>query len=494
MGLETNFCSNVKSLYFSISVDTLESGKKSIKDYVNIKNFGQINSNESNNSCQSKKKQSITGTIASTFDKLGEEISDGLKINGREIVSRRPSTASTFSIKGRRFRENRLCSFGDNEHNAVAEYDQSVLKDYWNTNVIKPSYWRRLKLRCKTGVMRRAFPTVAVYLLGHYTFSLIILTNVCSDEILNNRNYSIDESTEKILKFFYNNDYNTKGINAQQFCANYSGMQQLWREKEHSMTRILTLLVGFYVGFIMRTWWSTLRYLPTIDALCMAMGSFVVVDSEVDEDHVGVKLDGRKISIRQFKKDIARYFLLSWTMCMSRISKPLKYIFSTPESFNEKRLLTWNEYKQLTTDTDDDCWLEKWSVPLIWVNKMVSTVGKDTRPEDVKGNVVEGVRFREPKEVGIANFKFKDALLTLNNQYCYRIPDLMLHCITYALYFFMFLGVFAGQGMSFHSSDKRSTFEKLICDFPFYYAIKYALLVSWLKAASDLQNPFGDDE
>ena len=84
--------------------------------------------------------------------------------------------------------------------------------------------------------------------------------------------------------------------------------------------------------------------------------------------------------------------------------------------------------------------------------------------------------------------------LTLNNQYCYRIPDLMLHCITYALYFFMFLGVFAGQGMSFHPSDERSTFEKLICDFPFYYAIKYALLVSWLKAASDLQNPFGDDE
>merc|ERR1711944_360502 len=106
----------------------------------------------------------------------------------------------------------------------------------------------------KTGVMRRAFPTVSVYLLGHYTFSLIILTNVCSDEILNDRNCSIDDSTEKILKFFYNNDYNTKGINPQQFCANYSGMQELWREKEHSMTRILTLLVGFYVGFIMRTW------------------------------------------------------------------------------------------------------------------------------------------------------------------------------------------------------------------------------------------------
>ena len=78
-------------------------------------------------------------------------------------------------------------------------------------------------------------------------------------------------------------------------------MQELWREKEHSMTRILTLLVGFYVGFIMRTWASTLRYLPSIDALCMAMGSFVVVDSGVDEDKVGVILDGRKISIRQFK-------------------------------------------------------------------------------------------------------------------------------------------------------------------------------------------------
>lgn len=480
--------------FYLFKLDTLEYGKDLIKNYIKFDKRKELNSETSDKNAPCPLTLKITDSITHTFDKIGEEISDGLKINGRQTVTRRPSTASTFSLKRQKYRENRLSSVGDNDQNAVADYDQGVLKDYWNTNVIQLSFWRRVKRRLKSGVMRRAFPTVSVYLIGHYTFSLLILTNVCNEEILSNQNQSIDQSTERLIKFLYNNDYNTKGINAFQFCSNYSGMQELWREKEHSMTRILTLLVGFYVGFIMRTWASTLRYLPSIDALCMAMGSFVVVDSGVDEDKVGVILDGRKISIRQFKKDIARYFLLAWTMCMSRISKPLKDKFSKPESYNEKRLLTWNEYNQLTTDTDDDCWLEKWSTPLIWVNKMANALGKDPKIENEEGEAVKTVRFREPKEVGIANYKFKDALLTLNNQYCYRIPDLMLHCITYALYFFMFLGVFAGQGMVFHPGDERSTFEKLICDFPFYYAIKYALLISWLKAASDLQNPFGDDE
>ena len=75
-------------------------------------------------------------------------------------------------------------------------------------------------------------------------------------------------------------------------------------------------------------------------------------------------------------------------------------------------LLTWNEYNQLTTDTDDDCWLEKWSTPLIWVNKMANALGKDPKIENEEGEAVKTVRFREPKEVGIANYKFKDALLT----------------------------------------------------------------------------------
>ena len=142
----------------------------------------------------------------------------------------------------------------------------------------------------------------------------------------------------------------------------------------------------------------------------MAMGSFVFVDYGIDEDFVGVQVDKCWISIKQFKKDIARMFLLSWSMCLCRISKPLKHVLSTPESFNSKQLLTKKEYTQLKTDTDDDCWLEKWTIPLLWINKMVCSVNKDTIVVDSEGDVKDGVRFRDPKEIGITIFKSKEHL------------------------------------------------------------------------------------
>ena len=55
----------------------------------------------------------------------------------------------------------------------------------------------------------------------------------------------------------------------------------------------------------------------------------------------------------------------------------------------------------------------------------------------------------------------------------------------------MFLGVFAGHCMVFDPEDDRSLFERLLADFPIYYCVKYGLFISWLRAAQDLQSPFG---
>ena len=89
--------------------------------------------------------------------------------------------------------------------------------------------------------------------------------------------------------------------------------------------------------------------------------------------------------------------------------------------------------------------------------------------------------------------KFFELLFGHPKSLCYKIPDLMQQCITIAMYFFMFLGIFAGQSLTFHIGDKRSLFEKMITDFPFYYCIKYILFIGWLKTAKDLESPFGQN-
>ena len=111
-------------------------------------------------------------------------------------------------------------------------------------------------------------------------------------------------------------------------------------------------------------------------------------------------------------------------------------------------------------------------------------------PTDIK----DCVKIKEAKEIGISLFKFKDDLQKLNNQYYFRLPSLMRHVILLALYFYIFLGTLAGQGNIFHMSNKMSIVQKLIFNFPLYFFMKHLLLIGWLKTATDLQNPFGNDE
>ena len=406
----------------------------------------------------------------------------GFNFEGRETVSRIPLIAKSFKMQ-----------FSVIDDNRVANYDEHLIMEYWNSTVISQSWDRKMYNRLKHGIVKRTFRIILLYLLGYFTFSLIMLMSVCEQTALDaNQNDSSGYYTMRAIQFFYQMDNKTQTINLTDFCTNYDSINDIWRQKEYNMTRILTLLIGFYVGFIVRTWWQQLRQFPNIDKLCMSMGSFVFVNSGIDEGSVGVEINKVWVSIRQFKKDIARLLLLSWAMCLCRISKPLKDVLPRPESFNQKQLLTKKEYNQLKTDTNDDCWLEKWTTPLLWVNQMVCRVNKDTKVVDGNGDVEDGVKFRDPKEIGITLFKFKDQLQSLSNQYYYKIPDLMLQCITLALYFFMSLGVFAGQSLSFHAEDTRPIWEKLLGAFPLYYCVKYILLIGWLKTAKDLQNPFGE--
>ena len=122
---------------------------------------------------------------------------------------------------------------------------------------------------------------------------------------------------------------------------------------------------------------------------------------------------------------------------------------------------------------------------------MICNVDKETK--DSEGNLQDFIKIKETKDVGLALFRFKDSLQQFTNQYYFKIPDLMHKVICTALYFFLFLGVLAGQGTVYHTEDKMSLLGKLIFNFPLYYCMKYVLLIGWIKIAKDLQNPFGDD-
>ena len=408
----------------------------------------------------------------------------GLSINGDERVQHVPSTEEDWDLE---------------DDFKVANYNQTFLKDNWNGMMIHHSFTDRIKRFCKFGLFKRTFPILFTFLAVYYIISIIILTMICCEGkdcgVLDDATKELMTSpfaTGKSHVTGYETNRNITDVT--NFCNNYEDISENLNEKEHRLTRILTFLVGFYVSFIMRNWWTGARTFPTSDKVSLAMGSFIWVDSGIDESKVKLKVGSKIVSLMQLKKDILRLCLLSYSMCFCRISNRMKNRYPKAEDFIKKRLLTENEHKLLQTKNVDG-WLVKWATPQLWVNRMVCNVDKDLKSlnPDIK-DISKRVRIIDPKQIGVALFKYKDDLQRVSNQYNFTVPSLMRHVISIALYFYMMLGAVAGQGNIIHLDNKMSLILKLVSNFPLYYVIKHLLIIAWLQTATDLQNPYGEDE
>ena len=113
---------------------------------------------------------------------------------------------------------------------------------------------------------------------------------------------------------------------------------------ENVATRYLTFILGFYVGQMIKRWWDQVKSLPNIDNITNCMAGFIQLefhDKEVDEEG-NEKVREAALDLR---KKIARYCLLSWTLCLSSLSRPLGSKFNDEEPYLQKGLITDSEMK-----------------------------------------------------------------------------------------------------------------------------------------------------
>ena len=187
---------------------------------------------------------------------------------------------------------------------------------------------------------------------------------------------------------------------------------------------------------------------------------------------------------------IMRYCFLSWTMCLSRFSSKLSSHFPHPYAYNKKKLLIKREFEELkrgtNNETGTDHWLEKWTMPLLWANKMandlndIKTITSDATIKDIKEGITTTLR------------RFQQSLSALNNFNKYPMPPTIIQILVIAIYAFLMLSILANQEVHDYSKATGSQIVWWsISDFPVFGLMKYLLLYGWLKTAADLQNPFG---
>jgi len=253
-----------------------------------------------------------------------------------------------------------------------------------------------------------------------------------------------------------------------------------WDLYEKDFTKLITFLLGFYVSTIAKRWWDQVGRLPDADTLGLVLGGLVWAGADPDQSAKEVSLE--------FRKTILRYAHLSWTMCLSRISQPLRNNFMTSEAYIEKKLLMRTEADQLQMDSDSRDYTSQWWIPLSWAVSMAN---------DASNNKFKGKKPLIPKDhkdvVG-ALFKFQKDLFHLAEYRLKPMPAIYEQAVWVALWMWVVMGTISSQNTVHHIETGRYLAFTLVMNFPIQRLLMYMLVFAWLRVADILSNPFGNDE
>ena len=116
-----------------------------------------------------------------------------------------------------------------------------------------------------------------------------------------------------------------------------------WGKKSKLIIRIITFLLGFYVSTIFKQYRSKIDTIPDAENPVLEIGGLA---NERTEDAFKGELVS-PVGVTEWKRTMARYCLLSWTMCFNTISQPLASKLGTGDQLIEKGLLTKEELTAL---------------------------------------------------------------------------------------------------------------------------------------------------
>ena len=369
----------------------------------------------------------------------------------------------------------------------VAEYDPKRVAKYWNDRNLPRSLVKTIADSFIRGVVVKLIPIVFLFLFMYYILNPFLFNKllcVTDEENIPSGNHN---HTGNDHGGYVKMALSVLSVNGQEaWCHKAKFMS--WEKMERDFTKVLTLFIGFLVSLSVRNWFLQVKMVPQLDSVLIQMNHFVWVDTTKNPNDFKVKIG---LTPDEFRKTIVRYFLLSWTMCMSRMCDKMNSALGNPSAMNGKRLLLKREFDELTypglgrRGWEVWAWREKWSSPLSWVAKMAND--QNLKNQDAVIILKDQVK----DSIGKSLNAYCDKLQQLNSFNQFRIPAPLLSLLTIAIYVFLVLSVISGQDM-FPEPSHNSPSMIVFFDFPWFAIAKYLLIFGWLKVATDLMVPFGN--
>ena len=121
-----------------------------------------------------------------------------------------------------------------------------------------------------------------------------------------------------------------------------------FRKNLAPMGKEMTFLLGFYVSNIVKRWWDTYKTLPWPDSLVAISHALVDFKSERS---------------MEFCQTILRYCMLSYILCIRRLSKALKQMFPNDKSLIKAKVATRKELLLIEKQGELG---RVWWIPISW--------------------------------------------------------------------------------------------------------------------------------
>lgn len=146
---------------------------------------------------------------------------------------------------------------------------------------------------------------------------------------------------------------NCRNFMSEQAKGNFESVVQYFDTNLGSIQKDLTFLLGFYVSNIVRRWWTQYQLLPWPDTIVLLSHGLVNFQAEKSVE---------------FCRTVMRYGMLSYILCIRRLSKALRALFPDNESLIKAKIATKKELNILEKQGDLG---RVWWMPLSWSMMMI---------------------------------------------------------------------------------------------------------------------------
>jgi len=233
----------------------------------------------------------------------------------------------------------------------------------------------------------------------------------------------------------------------------------------------LTFLLGFYVSLVVKRWWEQYCKLPWPDSIALVMRALVGGEGEEP---------------RLVRRTVIRYCLLSYTLCIRRLSARLRKRFPTMNEVVRTGLARPDEAIMIGEECSPEMYGSKWWLPLKWATVVLTDAQN-------KGLIKSAPGFN-----GIIGqvASFRSSLTEVATYGHIPVPLVYTQVVTMATYVYFAVSLIGEQWVLYRKrgADMKYSGDELDLYYPVFMTVKFLFFFGWLRVADTLYNPFGEDD